>query len=170
MKPETLNSFLLDRSLGELTPELDELLDAYLAHEPAALTRARAYRATVDLAHAALATTTDVKPPAIARWRTPRGPGSWRSRNEILRLAAVLVVGLGMGWGAAAMRLFYSSTPQPPALRTVAVGARPELPATTSFWSFAPSYRGQSATHAASRTYHLRWESPGKLPEVEDKR
>jgi anti-sigma factor RsiW len=167
MKPETLNSFLLDRSLGELTPELDELLDAYLAHEPAASTRARAYRATVDLTHTALATTTDVKPPLVARWRPPHVPRLWVRRHEILRLAAVLAVGLGMGWGAAALRLVYSSTLLPAAFHTVTVGPRPELPATTSFWSLAPSYRGRLATRAANRTYHLRWESPGKLPELE---
>lgn len=50
MKPETLTALLMDRELGELSPESVELLDAYLALSPAAQSEAKAVARTVSTA------------------------------------------------------------------------------------------------------------------------
>jgi len=53
MKTETLEALLIDRALGHLTPEMDELLGEHLAANPATARLAAELQETVTLAAAA---------------------------------------------------------------------------------------------------------------------
>ena len=136
MKPELLESLLLDRTLGELTPAVAALLEAHLAHDPVAARRAAEFDATLQLARAsvALPRETPRQPLDLDRLRreqpAPRAAGR---RMEMLRLAACLALGLAGGW------LFRHppSVPTPAAPVVVALAPnRPTDPA-THFWSIA---------------------------------
>jgi anti-sigma factor RsiW len=140
MKIEILEPLLLDHALGELSPEVTALLEAYLAQNPEAAARARALNETLALARQAVAPAPET-PRALDRARLRREQRFARSlafRTELLRLAACLALGLGLGWFLAARRV-------PPAA-PVAVAVAPLAPAVTvappvRFWSvtrFAP--------------------------------
>lgn len=101
MKPEHLESLLLDRELGELSPAATALLEEYLARHPEAADPAKRLTATVDLARQALATP---PAPALRPLDLPRLERAERAatpvlfRPELYRLAACLALGLGIGW------------------------------------------------------------------------
>lgn len=54
MKPESLHALLIDRELGELSPETAELLDAWVTEHPGSATAAPSIRATLETARAAV--------------------------------------------------------------------------------------------------------------------
>jgi anti-sigma factor RsiW len=139
MKIETLEPLLLDHALGELRPEVAALLEAYLAQNPAAAARAGALSETLALARRAVAPASET-PRALDLARLRREQRFARSlafRTELLRLAACLALGLGLGWFLAARR---------PAPAAAPVAVAPLAPAVTvappvRFWSvtrFAP--------------------------------
>jgi len=170
MKTELLETLLLDRALGELSPEVSALLDAHLARDPAAARRATELTDTFQLARAASAA-----PPASPRRpldverlrRTQRAQRSATRRMEIFRLAACLALGLGLGWLARAPRppAAIAAVP-PPAVSTNA-------PPPARFWSLARLAAEQAAPTAAAghreSRYELRWNSTAKMPRVEEK-
>jgi len=92
MKQETLQAFLVDRELGELTADVTELLDAYVAAVPAAQAEANATTRTVSTARDTIrrypylvptaGTETEVIP--IFLW--------------LARIAAVIAVAAIAGW------------------------------------------------------------------------
>lgn len=103
MKPEYLESLLLDRELGELSPAVAALLEDYLAGAPAAAQRAAELKATVDLARVATAPPATPAPRPLdlrALHRAAPTPPPLVFRPELFRLAACLAVGLGLGWFA----------------------------------------------------------------------
>lgn len=55
MKPETLEALLLDHAMGELSPEVAELLETHFAHSPEAARQADRLAATVQQARQAVA-------------------------------------------------------------------------------------------------------------------
>ncbi|MBL9203733.1 MAG: hypothetical protein JNN01_01510 [Opitutaceae bacterium] len=138
MKPEHLESLLLDRALGELSPAVADLLEAHLARDPEAARRAADFDVTVGAARQALHSTPAVAPPPFDRARFERAGSGNRligRRTELLRLAACLAVGLGAGW--------LLRQPEPISLHAtrVAVVHPPVNSSTTPFWSisrFAP--------------------------------
>lgn len=102
MKRETLQSLLIDRSLGELDPETDELLEAYLAHDGAAAEEARRMICAVDVARRAVARPEPEFLPQ-ARWleddpKSVSFEGRRRFFEQLLPLAACVVLGVGLGW------------------------------------------------------------------------
>lgn len=135
MKPELLESLLLDRALGELSPAVAALLDAHLANDPAAARRAAEFDSTLQLARAAVAVPSEPPRRPLDLERLRHAQTATRSavrRMEILRLAACLALGLAGGWLFRAAR-----TVQPSAPVAVAFApARPSDPA-THFWSIS---------------------------------
>jgi len=95
MNAETLESLVVDRELGELSPEAVELLDAYLRIDPAARADAALVAEAVRLARTALHSFPGLVaaprsvPLRTFRWR----PGLARAA------AAVLLLGAGLGVG-----------------------------------------------------------------------
>lgn len=141
MKPEMLDPLLLDRALGELSPEVAALLDEHLAQNPAAARRASEFSSSIPLARAAVATPPATpRPLDVARLQSASAARGNIRPMELLRLAACLALGLTLGWLA---------RPTPPAPAPIAVAAltpvtaRPTDPP-TQFWSvarFAPEAR-----------------------------
>lgn len=132
MKPELLDSLLLDRSLGELTPAVSALLDAHLARDSAGARRAAGFDATLHLARAAVAVPREIprQPLDLDRLRRElraSRPVVWHP--EFLRLAACLALGLTGGWLFHAARI-NEIPPKAAALVT----ARATDPA-SRFWS-----------------------------------
>jgi anti-sigma factor RsiW len=101
MKPELLETLLLDRALGELSPAVAALLDAHLAHDPAAARHAAELANTLQLARAAVAVPSEAPRRPLDVDRLRRAHHAVRAttrRREILRLAACLALGLVGGW------------------------------------------------------------------------
>jgi anti-sigma factor RsiW len=138
MKPEHLESLLLDRALGELSPAVAELLEAHLALDPVAARRAAELGTTVQLARRAVAPPISghPRPLDVAQLRrAERATQVIALRTEGYRLAACLALGLGLGWFARPITsVADSSAPLAPA-STFAVTASPEPRST--FWSVA---------------------------------
>lgn len=95
MNPEALEALVVDRELGELSPEAADLLEAYLRLNPEAHARAGAMAATVGVAratvrkHPGLAPVPRLIPVALPGWT------SWLARAA----AAVLLLGCGIWIG-----------------------------------------------------------------------
>ena len=140
MKPELLETLLLDRALGELAPEVAALLDAHLAQNPAAARHAAEFAATVEFARAVTAAPTEPPRRALDRDRLRRAQHAQIStarRTEMLRLAACLALGLGAGWFARP-----APAPVAPPVTLLAITPPPPTDPATNFWSvarFAPA-------------------------------
>lgn len=177
MKDTTLETLLLDRALGELSPEVAELLDEYLTQNPDAARQAGAVCATAQLAREAVALprAASVPPLANARWRQAARVQRWRRwRNEALRLAAAVALGLAVGgYGSLTHRTQVTAPP-------VAIGSAPSTAlagagrSSPRIWSSAKLQAEQRARTApaaglSDSRYRLRWDSPVKMPRVEEK-
>ena len=165
MKPENLETLLLERALGQLAPEVADLLATHLASDPAAAQRAAAFAATVALARAAVAA-----PPAdAAAWRRVRRAGRWRAaRVEAMKLAAGVAVGFGLALA------WHVRGPAPaPERATNARAPAIEAQSTPAFWSTARLVAGARPDTERgaeeSNRYQPHWLSPVKRPHAEDR-
>jgi hypothetical protein len=178
MKPENLETLLLDRALGELSPAVVELLDEYLTRNPDAARQADTLTATLLLARQAVVLPSEAPPSPLSTVRLRQAQQTWRWRGltrEALRLAACAVLGLTLGWYAHAPRstsaLAQTSLPEPTVVRAVPVEPSSGDTATPlRFWSLAKLQAEQrarpaSASHQESH-YQLQWDSPVKMPHV----
>jgi len=177
MKPETLESLLIDRALGELAPEVDELLAAHLALDPVAARHARRLDATVRQAREAAAAplTVPQRPLAVDRLQSELKAQRWRVlAGEGMRLAACLALGLVLGWmghaGNRAAPVVMAPNSTSPALAGIALAS--PAAAAGGFWSLArletAQLRRTPTAGSAAERYRLRWNSPVKMPLVED--
>lgn len=164
MKDETLNTLLTDRALGELSPEVSELLDAYVSQDPHLDRRAQERQSVVATLRSAISVPT----PKVAAWRPPHPPRVWPAPTEWARLAAVLVLGVATGWVFAVVRHAQEASIGSTASRSVAV-VSPAPADAAVFWR-SPLKDRRSNAYDAAREYRLRWESPGKMPTVEENR
>jgi hypothetical protein len=102
MDRDALERLLIDRGLGQLAPDTELLLTAYLEHDSPAGERARSFDDTANLARRALRSEPGASLPPFPRDRMLEAERSWR-RWRFARggasLAACLVLGLGLGWG-----------------------------------------------------------------------
>ena len=177
MKPELLETLLLDRALGELAPEVAALLDAHLAQHPDAAHRATELAATLSLAHTATATPAAAphRPLDVTRLRhTYRAQHSATRPFELLRLAACLALGLGLGWLARTPPPYVEIAAALPHHAPLAAPApTPAAESPTGFWSVArlvAEEQAQPGSNDRSESrYELRWTSPTKLPHLKDK-
>lgn len=173
MKPENLESLLLDRALGQLSPEVADLLEAHLATEPLAARRAESLGRAVGQARHAVTVMTDLPAQAgrnaDAAWRRARRTVRWRAAaRDALKLAAGLAIGIGLAW--------FGRSPAPTASSfavAMPVESRPANHGAPVFWSTArlarEAQRAGERTEALSNRYESRWLSPAKLPQLEGK-
>jgi anti-sigma factor RsiW len=175
MKPEILETLLLDRALGELAPPVAALLAEHLARDPAAARQAAVLAETLQLAHRAAAPSSGSAPRAL-----PAAPwlrrAAWRARWRghlfgLAQLAACLVLGIVLG-RAIRPESPVTAEPRP----SVIVSAPVSLAATGSqpkFWSLASRAAEQRAGSVRSRGRDggeaMLWESPFKMPRGEGK-
>jgi len=175
MKPETLESLLIDQALGGLSPDVDELLTAHLVLAPAAARQAGRLAATVQQAREAVAAPLAVpqRPLAVGRLQSALKAQRWRVlAGEGMRLAACLALGLALGWMGHSVRRGAPVAAAPLPVRPATAGTEPSAPPAAGFWSLAKLesaqlHRVPPPAGAADR-YRLRWDSPVKMPSVED--
>jgi hypothetical protein len=178
MKTETLEALLIDRALGALPPEVDELIDAHLARDPEAARLADGLNATVRLARQAVAPQCAMpsRPLPFAQWRKRAMVQRWHARAwELSRLAAGVLLGLTLGWYARTGGGPLLVAAAPPPARPVPPAAVADQPgrtgSATDFWALSSFTAGQQARPAPDgslKTRHrLHWESPVKVPHME---
>lgn len=92
MKPETLDALLVDRELGELPPDVTELLDAYLELAPAARREANVMTQTVRTTREAIR-----RFPELAQGTEVQHPLNVVPMVSWLARAAALVAVAGLG-------------------------------------------------------------------------
>ncbi len=95
MKPEALDALVVDRELGELSPEAADLLDAYLRLCPDARGPAEAMADAVRATRDAVRRFPDLAPVPQMNPATPVFRSPWFARAA----AALLVLGTGVGIG-----------------------------------------------------------------------
>lgn len=143
MNPETLEALVIDRELGELSPEAADLLEAYLRLSPAARGPAEAMAGTVRATRDAVRLSPDLAPvphlnPATSVFRSP-----WFARAA----AAIVVLGAGVGIGR------YTSDPgagSPSPLTGAAPSARG--PRGSGPWArYQVAYDARSGTYTLAR-------------------
>lgn len=169
LKLETLQEILFDRSLGELAPDVEALLRAYLEDRPQAARLVEETEQTVELARRALDTGLDVEavdlpPPSFlhGEGRTRRARRSPRHWFGITSAAAMIVLAFWLGT--------QNSAP-PPVNRTQQGFGQPEprrqmaSGTTNGFWSVARLHR--SISHSASQDRGtIRWPRPLARPQI----
>jgi anti-sigma factor RsiW len=174
MKTETLEALLLDHALGELSPEVVELLETHLAHNPEAARQAAGLASTVQRARQAMAITQEAPRRSLAVERLRQAQMTHRRRafmGELARLAACVVLGLTLGWyGHTARKAPVAAAPVAPLVAAVELPSTPK--SANDFWSLAYLEAAQRERQpVASRTtsrYRLHWDSPVKMPRVEE--
>jgi anti-sigma factor RsiW len=133
MNTESLEALLIDRALGQLSPEVEQLLAEYLASRPEAAHLAAELAETVALAASVLqqpAPRVTLPPQAVVSLPRPRF-------RPVLAIAASFVAGACVSFFA----LRIPAPQQPPAFAPVVVPAQPHrmeiAPAvrTLPFWS-----------------------------------
>ena len=175
MKPEMLETLMLDRALGELPLAVTELLDEYLTQHPDAARQADTLAGTLQLARRAVAMPCETapRPLALDQLRQVQPARRWRGLTRAtLPLAACVVLGLTLGWYADAPRPAPALAPRPEPMAARAVPVEPSSSGdgVLRFWSLAKRQAEQrsrpaSASHPETR-YQLRWDSPVKMPRV----
>ncbi len=177
MKTETLEALLIDRALGALSPEVAELLENHLVQNPGAARQADGLAATVQLARTAAAgppSSTNPLPPMDRVRQTLRVQRRQALGWELSKLAACLLLGLTVGL---ASRFGGGPVGGPTASASVdrslaANDAASVAGGRNGFWSLANFAPEKSEAAAAGvrpdSRYRLRWDSPVKMPHVED--
>jgi anti-sigma factor RsiW len=179
MKPETLETLLLDQVMGELSPEVVELIETHLMRDPEGARQAAGLAATVQLARQAAALTPETPRRPLAVERLEKVQTATRRRSfawELTRLAACGLVGLILGWQGHIDRSRPAEAMAPPAghLDLPAGVQEPEqVPeARKDFWSLtnleAARRDRQSGESRPPSRYRLHWNSPIKMPQLEE--
>ena len=153
MKNDVLERLLIDRAAGELSPDVQELLESHLEHEPAARREAAEIEETLRLARLALA---GEKVVAL-----PVPQPSWRVPSWAWAMAACFVCGLSLGIFGARDRSAAPRTASVPSRETVAATPADE----TSFWSARRLRAGMSPVTVKSENRVI-WKSPVERPEI----
>jgi hypothetical protein len=156
-----------------------ELLDAHLAHDPEAARQAAGLAATAKLARQAAALTpeTPQRPLAVARIQKTQTAMRWRAAAwELTRLAACGALGMILGWQVSLEHSRPANAiARPagnPAVPALILESKQAPEAKKDFWSLANLETGQrerqfASSRPASR-YRLRWDSPMKMPQMEE--
>jgi len=178
MKPETLDALLIDRALGALSPEVDELLESYLVRNPDAVRQAGSLASVVQLARTAVGgpvESTGFSPPMDRVRKALRAQRRRAFRWELGKLAACLLLGLGVGL------VSRSGGGTDPGRDPAEAAVRPPIAAAEAaivsggrngFWSLANLAPGRSEQAAAGirqdSRYRLHWDSPVRMPHLEE--
>ncbi len=169
---EFLETLLIDRALGELSPEAGALIDAYLEKDPAAAEEARQISATLSLAKQALTPKSRVtlpplrSPVVVSMPRTVAPPRRWMWPTA---LAATLALGFFIGAISQPKSLssLESAAVQVNLIHSPAVNSAPEndgLAKRPSFWS-RDSFLARHAESGKESLSSLEWDSPVRRPQ-----
>lgn len=150
MKSDVLERLLIDKAAGQLSPDVSELLEAHLQHEPAARSDAAEIGETLWLARAALKERSVIP--------LPRPSATSRAPSRAWAMAACFVCGLSLGILAIGERSAppIASIPQTP---VIAVAGK------SDFWS-VHRLRAGSPSAGGKTENQVVWKSPVKKPEI----
>jgi anti-sigma factor RsiW len=174
MRPESLEALLLDYALGQLSPEVAELMEGHLAQSPEAAKQAHGLASTLQLARQATTVTLEApqRPLALERLRGARVTNRRRVVIwEWVRLAACVLIGLTLGWYGHIVR---KPTTAPAFVPMAAATAAPSNPRenTGDIWSIANFEEARRDRRAVeSRTisrYQPNWDFPSRMPQMEE--
>lgn len=166
MDRETLDRLLMDQALGALPADTAALLAAYLAHDPAAAGRAREFAAAATAARQLfrqpLATVLPPFPGGNIR-NVEQAQRRVRALRYVASMAAVLVVGIGLGLVFPRGPATEAPAPRVTIVPTapVAEGREPEQ----GFWSTQRLYASALRSPRAD-TPHFIWDSTTSLPRL----
>ena len=130
MNPQSLQAILIDRALGELSPEVAELLDHHLANDADARAEAARLETTIGIAGKADQHFPEPGHPALGRSaHRPALPSSWLGLAASLLVAALAAAG-GYFFGSQSSARGIVSTPpaRAPESATMPVVAAAPLP------------------------------------------
>lgn len=157
MDKQVLDRLMLDRSLGALNADVEQLLKAYLAAVPdaAAVADGEQYARTVEAARQAMAARSKPAVPAL-KLHVPARYGLWRSA---MAAAAALVIGVALGALGLGQRQAHgpqeANNPAPPAASQIVQLARAD--AADHFWSARRLSRQASGVQKMDT---VNWTSP----------
>jgi hypothetical protein len=166
MNAETLERLIIDRNSGELTPEVEELLEAYLDGKPELAPEAEQMVETLRLAKLALAETrAPVLPlpefkgefPAFA----PRTKQHQFVHRWIYGMAACFVGGVLLGLLVMPGR----NSDQHPTAAIASQVVAPTTSTNSGFWSIN-RLRAAEATVVPRHRDQVVWKSPVRKPEI----
>ncbi|HOB76342.1 MAG TPA: hypothetical protein PKG54_17665 [Phycisphaerae bacterium] len=175
MDSTTLERLLMDRALGQLSPDTEALLAAWLAEHPAARTLGEEIELTVAAARNTLTAGPAIPVPSFPAAEIVRRAGRswsmWRMAGKAASLAACVLLGIGLHalWNSEAsphaphiepLQLVENSAPAP--LPPVAAPS-PE----SGFWS-ANRLREQVRQRRPERGTRVIWDSPLSMPRLGD--
>jgi hypothetical protein len=164
MKPETLEGLLTDYHLGELDSDTVELLDAYLETNSSAETRSREIEETIGATRDVMSNQGALYLPTPA-FKHRSNLFAPFSRWKHWGIAAALVLGLGIGRWTLPKPETRSSDFVPIQYYDAPVVVKVANDDNRSFWS--QTKKIQLAQGLRSRVApSLRWQSPGKRPEL----
>ena len=154
MNKEALERLLIDHAAGELSPDMEELLEAHLEQDPAARNEAAEIGETLRLARLALA-----GEPAVAL-SVPRP--AWHVPAWAWRMAACFVCGLSLG-------IFAMRGRNEPPRATVSIPghemAAKATPDESGIWS-ARRFRAGLPPVTVKAENRIIWKSPVRKPEM----
>ena len=167
MREDALERLLMDRSMGALSADTEEMLRAYLERDPRAAALAASLDQTANLARAALRQAPPAAlPPFEAILRRSGGlssntlhggPRVWRTVGMGLSLAACMLIGIRIG-------VWQSTDPDnvtPDAVVVNAPSQEDAGPADSTFWSPQRIYR-RAAQPRPRDARHVVWETLDK--------
>ena len=154
MNNEVLERLLIDRSAGELPPDVEELLEAHLLENPPARKEAVQIGETLRLARLALAGQPAVPLPVLQP--------AWHVPNWAWRMAACFVCGLSLG--------IFAMRGRNEPLRVTASIPGHEIAAITTadesgIWS-ALRFRDGLSSVTVKAEDRIIWKSPVREPEM----
>lgn len=157
---QALQNLLTDRAAGQLEPEVEALLHAYLEHDDAAKAEANVLDATVELARQSVALPRPVKLPAPRFAQRRSALPAWREWVPSLRFAAGAVAGMALGWflAAAPWRDRSSSS----MAQTKPVETQQATP------SLAATGQNQKPSTATKNLYSVVWDSRESKPRIKN--
>jgi len=172
---ETLERLLIDRALGALSADVDELLASHLEHDRAADHEARKLALTVETTRQAFQQDSRSLPAFPAEQL--RGVQRRRRRLMIAgggaALSGAVAAGLMLGsvlFGPSSQTSVEQTQPRQVADSVTPIRVRAEepqpQPAAAGFWS-ARRWRERAAARQRQETTSVRWISPVKRPQLE---
>jgi hypothetical protein len=168
MNPDILERLLIDQALGQLTPDMVALLDAYQSDHPAVGPRASGLERTVRLAGDVLRTReiAALPPFPAARIRSASNKRyTLRVVRDVSALAATLVFGVLLGTRVLTPSAAIAPRPTERSLPVVQVTPAQRPTTGDDFWSAARLYQTAcNAKHGA--TTRLVWDSPIERPKL----
>jgi anti-sigma factor RsiW len=172
MNDETLERLLLDRALGALDADVEALLAAHLAGDPAAARRAAAFNDAAALARQALPPGPRDAPPALSFGQLERID---RVRRQLVRIrtvggmVAALVLGVGVGaWLTRTALSPLPSAPPPRIVQTPTGASHEAADDGAGLWSQRRWLAARANQQQDDRPARLIWESPFARPRIGD--